>query len=267
MTLVHWDDVPSVDGVGVGLRRVRLGDGEPLAQPYAHAGDEEIVHVLGGAGTLWQDGRTCPIGPGDTAVFAAGGPLHTAIGGDGGLDALVFETRRRPESRRDGAFADGEPGDAPANLRRLEDAPSEYGGIARYLARGLGRLTGLNRFALPAGEEGAPPHCHSADEELFVVLEGDGFLELWHPAHPEHAVQSEPQETLALRPGHVVSRPPASRVPHSFRAGPNGLMYLAYGTREPNDLCWYPRSNKVYLRGLGVMARLELLSYADGEPE
>ena len=44
------------------------------------------------------------------------------------------------------------------------------------------------------------------------------------------------------------------------------MTYLAYGTREPNDICWYPRSNKVFLRGVGVIARLELLDYHDGEP-
>ena len=31
-------------------------------------------------------------------------------------------------------------------------------------------------------------------------------------------------------------------------------------------MCYYPRSNKVFLRGLGVSARLEYLEYGDGEP-
>ena len=62
-------------------------------------------------------------------------------------------------------------------------------------------------------------------------------------------------------------RPAATRVPHAFRAGSAGLTYLAYGTREPNDICWYPRSNKVFFRGLGVIGRLELLDYSDGEPD
>ena len=53
---------------------------------------------------------------------------------------------------------------------------------------------------------------------------------------------------------------------HSFRSGLEGMIYLAYGTREPNDICYYPRSNKIFFRGLGVIARLELLEYSDGEP-
>jgi uncharacterized cupin superfamily protein len=43
------------------------------------------------------------------------------------------------------------------------------------------------------------------------------------------------------------------------------MRYLAYGTREPNDIAYYPRSNKIYFRGVGVMARLEKLDYWDGE--
>ena len=42
---------------------------------------------------------------------------------------------------------------------------------------------------------------------------------------------------------------------------------LIYGTRKPNDMCWYPRSNKIAWRGLGVIGRIEVLDYFDGEPE
>ena len=69
-----------------------------------------------------------------------------------------------------------------------------------------------------------------------------------------------------LRRGSVVSRPAGTRISHSFRAGAAGLTYLAYGTREPNDICYYPRSNKIFFRGLGLIARLEALEYSDGEP-
>jgi hypothetical protein len=45
------------------------------------------------------------------------------------------------------------------------------------------------------------------------------------------------------------------------------MTYLAYGTRRPNEVCYHPRSNKIYWRGLGLIARLEPLDYDDGEPE
>jgi uncharacterized cupin superfamily protein len=50
-----------------------------------------------------------------------------------------------------------------------------------------------------------------------------------------------------------------------FRAGEHGLTYLAYGTREPADVCYYPRSNKILFRGVNLTARLERLDYWDGE--
>jgi uncharacterized cupin superfamily protein len=42
---------------------------------------------------------------------------------------------------------------------------------------------------------------------------------------------------------------------------------LAYGTRDPNDICYYPRSDKIYFRGVGLMTRVPRLDYWDGEPD
>ena len=64
----------------------------------------------------------------------------------------------------------------------------------------------------------------------------------------------------------MIARPAGTRVPHSFLAGAPGFTYLAYGQRDTSDVCWYPRSNKIFFRGLGVIARLEQLDYFDGEP-
>jgi len=168
---------------------------------------------------------------------------------------------------RDQKIEWAEPTPRPPTIVHLDDLEGDYGGIAKHPGREAGaKITGLNWIALPPREEGAPPHCHSADEELFVILDGEGALELWGKPDPENQLQTEPAETHPVRRGHVISRPAATRIAHSLRAGPNGLTYLAYGTREPNDMCWYPRSNKVFFRGLGVIGRLELLDYSDGEP-
>ena len=105
---------------------------------------------------------------------------------------------------------------------------------------------------LPPGGRSYPPHCHSADEELFVVIGGAGWVELGADRHD-------------LRTGSIVARPPASGVAHRLAAGDEGLAYLAYGTREPNDISYYPRSGKVSLRGVGVMGRIEPLDYWDDE--
>ena len=47
----------------------------------------------------------------------------------------------------------------------------------RDLGRAAGSVaTGLKHIQVPEDKLGAPPHCHSAEEEIFVVLEGDGAL-------------------------------------------------------------------------------------------
>ncbi len=97
------------------------------------------------------------------------------------------------------------------------------------------------------------------------MLEGSGTLELW--PSPVQAEDGREIERQAVRAGHAISRPPSTGLSHHFIAGEGGMTFLAYGTREPNDVCYYPRSNKIYWRGLGVIARLEHLSYDDGEPE
>jgi uncharacterized cupin superfamily protein len=147
----------------------------------------------------------------------------------------------------------------PASVVAAAEVPGERregATVARTrtdLARAAGsRTTGLKRYDVPPGKLGAPPHCHSAEEELFVVLDGEGSLLLGDEEH-------------AVRRGHVVARPPGTGVAHAFRAGESGLSFLAYGTREPNDICFYPRSNKLFFRGIGLVARLEQLDYWDGE--
>ena len=64
----------------------------------------------------------------------------------------------------------------------------------------------------------------------------------------------------------MIARPAGTRIGHAFRAGPEGLTMLIYGTRKPNDMAWYPRSRKIFWRGLGVIGRIESLGYFDGEP-
>lgn len=113
---------------------------------------------------------------------------------------------------------------------------------------------GLRRIQIDPGCWPTPAHVHGSQEEIFFVLGGEGTVLLGDEAHN-------------VSRGHAVSRPPGTRVAHAFRAGDAGLTYLAFGSREPNDIAYYPRSGKVYLRGVGVMGRLEQLDYWDGEEE
>jgi uncharacterized cupin superfamily protein len=64
----------------------------------------------------------------------------------------------------------------------------------------------------------APPHCHSEEEEVFVILEGAATLQLWPSPQAEHAGST--REDVAVRAGHVIARPPGSRIGHAFQADP-----------------------------------------------
>lgn len=293
-----WRDLGSAAGTQrVGVNRVEVDPRRWSTPAHAELDAEEIFFVLGGSGLSWQDGKTCEIGPGDCIVHRIA-DVHTFRAGDGGLDMLAFGQRivatytHFPRVGATGNYpgvvidasqgprvwdreqALGEPeaatrGERPPNVVALDDLRHEVdGGAWGELARGAGATrTGLNWIRLGPGHRGAPPHCHSAEEEIFVVLGGDGVLELWPTPAAARLHGDVGFEEHPVRTGHVVSRPPGTRIAHSFRAGDAGLTYLAYGTREPNDVCYYPRSNKIFWRGVGLIARLEPLEYDDGEPD
>ena len=126
-------------------------------------------------------------------------------------------------------------------------------------------MAGLHWEQLAPKRRGSPPHCHSEEEEVFVILDGRATLELWPSPHRQEA--GARAEEIALRPGHVVARPPGTGISRAFLAGGEGVTMLVYGTRRPNDMAWVPRSSKIYWRGLGVIGRIEALDYFDGEPE
>jgi uncharacterized cupin superfamily protein len=285
----EWTFVgPAAGCVEVGMRRIRV-DPRFFSTPlHVHAHDEETFYVLAGSGLSLQDDRAYAVRPGDCLVHLEGREAHTLRAGDDGLDVLVFGASRERSSgarlprvgltwssrswfETGGAASPFEreaglgPPDVPApserpssivNADEVEAVATErenHRGIRRRLSRTAGaRRTGLNLVGLEPGQMGAPPHCHSAEEELFVVLEGEGTLLLG-------------DEERSVGPLDVVARPAGTTVAHAFTAGDGGLTFLAFGTREPNDLCYYPRSNKIAFRGVGVIARLEQLDYWDAE--
>ena len=96
-----------------------------------------------------------------------------------------------------------------------------------------------------------------------MILDGGGTVELTpSPTAAERGAKPEEHE---LRAGHVVARPGGTMMAHRLIAGPNGLTYLVYGTRDTNDITFYPHSGKISFRGVGLRTRVEHLEYWDGE--
>jgi len=275
----------------VRLNRIRVAPGR-RSTPLHSESDEEIFYVLDGSGLAWQREReqdeTFEIRAGDCLVHLAGAEAHTLVAGEAGLDVLAFGAGPEPalayfprldairvgpaivdvDGRHqwdlEGGLPDPDlPSPAPrpgriVNVDEVEPESAAHGDVAdtwRALGRAAGSIrAGLNHDVVAPGKLNCPPHCHSAEEELFVVLDGDGSCVLGAEEHP-------------VRAGHVVARPAGTRVAPAFRGGESELTLLAYGTREPNDIAYYPRSNKTNFRGIGLITRLERLDYWDGEPD
>jgi uncharacterized cupin superfamily protein len=274
-----WRDLGRDAGTRtVGLRRIEVAEGFFSTPAHEHGADEEIFFVLAGEGLLWQDGSTYEVAAGDCIVHKPKRGPHTLRGGEGGLDVLVFGQRRdasltalpragvawsfprwvalgdgdHPFAREAAAGAPECPppsAQRPGNVVALEEVPAIFDGRARRAGQAAGAIaTGLNHVVLTSEQQGAPAHCHSQEEELFVVLDGDGVLELWGRG------EQSPEEHV-LSGGDVVARPAGTGIAHAIRPGPHGMVYLAYGTRDPADMCFYPQSGTVALRGLGIALR------------
>ncbi len=109
-------------------------------------------------------------------------------------------------------------GDMDATWQRLGDAAGTVG-------------VGLNRVRVAPGKLPTPPHSHGASEEVYYVLGGSGLA--W-----------QDEQVHEVRPRDCVIHL-ADRMEHTFVAGPEGLDYLAFGTRHPTELGWLPRSGAV----------------------
>ena len=286
--LVHWDDIEprrrevghlagdwyglgdAAGSVEVGLKRIRIDPGKWSTPAHAEGAEEEIFFVLAGSGLSWQDGEAYEVGEDDVLVHLPEEQAHTLRAGPDGLEVLAYG-QRKPHGNtvlpragvawmwpgwvdvggphpweREAAAGEPEVGEISPRPERIANVTQglryelETGAVDLNLGDVVGsRETGLSHMTIPPGAEAYPPHCHAAEEELFVVLGGSGTVTLG-------------DGSADVRPGSVVSRPAGTRVAHSFQAGDTGLAYLAYGTRVPNDVVYYPRTDEIRFRGVGV---------------
>ena len=294
-----WTSLTGRSSRTVGAKRIQV-DPDMWSTPlHLEGAEEEIFYVLGGSGVSVQwEGEGDPVGyevkAGDCLVHVALDNAHTLRAGPDGLDVLAFGQRTfangitwlpragvawlgetwapvgveedHPWAREAaaGAPAVGELSPRPssivhvADLEAAERDGATVGRRVRYPGREAGSdRTGIRHAEVFPGKLNAPPHCHSAEEEIFVVLEGDGDLLLWE----DGGVAEHP-----VRAGSVVVRLAGTGVAHAFRAGGDGMTLLMYGTRDPREVVYYPRSGKVYFVGLGLITRVgEQVDYWEDE--
>ena len=161
-----------------------------------------------------------------------------------------------------------------ALIRNFETIPKQreqreplYDTLCARLGTGTAATKlGISVDTVAPGKCSCPYHFHYAQEEAFVVLEGEGQLRV-------------AGERLALRAGDVVFIPPGPQYPHQIintSAAP--LKYLSISTRDSPEVVEYPDSGKYLATASGllpdgtpqVFGRMHRaaddLDYWDGEP-
>ena len=102
----------------------------------------------------------------------------------------------------------------------------------------FGQLLGLKNLGIgysevPPGKSGCPFHSHHVEEELFVILEGNGTYRFGETRHP-------------VGPGDVLGAPAggAETAHHLINTGEVPLKYLSISTMAATEICEYPDSGK-----------------------
>jgi uncharacterized cupin superfamily protein len=147
-----------------------------------------------------------------------------------------------------------------------EQRPPLYDTVCARLATGTAASKlGLSVDTVAPGMRSCPYHFHYAQEEAFVVLEGEGTLRV-------------AGEMLAIATGDVIFIPAGPDYPHQIvntSAAP--LKYLSISTRESPEVVEYPDSGKYLAMAKGTLGgqthvfdrvhrEKDGLDYWDGEP-
>jgi uncharacterized cupin superfamily protein len=125
------------------------------------------------------------------------------------------------------------------------------------------RKLGYNLTIVPPGKTQCPFHCHHGEEEMFLILEGEGELRFGDQRYP-------------IRRHDVIACPQGGpEVAHQIiNTGTTTMRYLALSTLSEVDTCEYPDSGKILIvtgqsaeSGVHKIFRVEnTVDYYDREP-
>src|SRR5215203_1030739 len=104
--------------------------------------------------------------------------------------------------------------------------------IGRRVAGAAATKLGASIDVVPPGKVTCPYHSHYSQEEMFIILEGEGTLRV-------------AGEMLAVRAGDVIDIPPGPEYPHQLiNTSGAPMKYLSISTQEDPEICEYPDSGK-----------------------
>jgi uncharacterized cupin superfamily protein len=131
-----------------------------------------------------------------------------------------------------------------------------YGGRARRVgAHAGGSRVGVLIEELPAGKQSAPLHWHTREEEHLWFLDGRATLRLG-------------KNRVAVKAGDYVCFPAGRPLGHCIVNDSDApCRYLVIGEKSPDDVCFYPDSDKVLVRAAGrlIVRHGAEVDYWDGE--
>jgi len=150
-------------------------------------------------------------------------------------------------------------------IRNFKDAPRErflraplYDTETASMTKGTAAAgLGASFDIVAPGQMSCPYHFHHAEEEMFVILQGEGTLRV-------------AGELVPIKAGDVITIPAGPDYPHHIvNTSGASLHYLSISTMAEPEVCEYPDSGKVgvFAPGLRLLQRREAgLDYWDGEP-
>ena len=138
-----------------------------------------------------------------------------------------------------------------------------FGARVAHIGRAIGaRKLGYNVTLIDPGKAAYPAHSHRINEEMFLVLEGNGELRIGPDRYP-------------VRQGDVIACPPGGpETAHQLiNTGTGPLKVFSLSTAESVDLIDYPDSGKTAfgIRGEGPDGKPRVVRHvvrnADPQPK
>lgn len=134
-----------------------------------------------------------------------------------------------------------------------------WGASERRLTPGMpcadGHL-GVSWVRLEPGRVYCPFHHHLQEDEAYFILSGTGRVRYG-------------EESFEVRAGDCVSLPRGSGAGHQIGnpSQTEDLVYLTIGENRSDEVCVYPDTGKVLIRGIKRLVQAEDVGYMDGEPD
>lgn len=147
------------------------------------------------------------------------------------------------------------------------EGSTKFGSVMAPIGAAIGaKQLGAMYMQVEPGKRAFPFHCHHGNEEMFVILEGEGSYRFGADSYP-------------IRAGDVCAAPVGGpETAHQIiNTGAGVLRYLSISTKNDPDVCEYPDSGKYAAFAIGEgrafqNARLRVinreeanLGYFDGE--